>query len=601
MAFTLRVPSSWWTMRSPFAGMWGLAGIGHAAPLARYNLGGKAPAVVADTVVGVYGLGGRSVGFDSLFTFSRLSAAWKLNALGHWVKVLAGEPRTGHHVWKGGKLVPAGISICSEVRTNLVRYSEALNVSAHWQHYLGISVEPAGELSGIPAFRLTDANTDGFSQINQTGVTHADGVHVFKMLVAKDQNPTSRFSMRLVYSVDGVGIFSGMSVDVAAGSPIYNWNDNVLERKVEDRGDHWFVWFAVDLTGAGSVTVQLFPAHYNENGGSGPARVGSHVCTAVHFHPGRYPQDYIKTEAAPVSVASESLQIDPVKLAKAVGEFGPELVPNSDFSDGLTGWVAASGANLSITPEGGLSVENDPSDSISLASQQFPTEVDALYLVEIDIASATDRRFSGVSTSQSGVRNLLPFGINDEVGKLSGFFIGTGSDVHLQLGSFDNGATTVYRGVTIRKVTMPEVLTFVIKGFMTYEDANRWSEIVPFRLRKTEPTIEHIAMELATLDARTGQMYFSHMSNSIQNAGVSTAADDKSPGVAVPFSYAWTIGDGISAAASDGVLTTGSAPTPLANILGAIADFTYRGDFCLTEFAIYVGNPGSAAMQEVTA
>lgn len=57
---------------------------------------------------------------------------------------------------------------------------------------------------------------------------------------------------------------------------------------------------------------------------------------------------------------------------------------------------------------------------------------------------------------------------------------------------------------------------------------------------------------------------------------------------------------GISAAASDGALVTGSAPTPLANILGAIADFTYRGDFCLTEFAIYVGNPGTDALQEAT-
>ena len=44
-------------------------GIGavQAAPMARYNLGGMAPAVIADTVAGVYGLGGRSVGFDGLF------------------------------------------------------------------------------------------------------------------------------------------------------------------------------------------------------------------------------------------------------------------------------------------------------------------------------------------------------------------------------------------------------------------------------------------------------------------------------------------------------------------------------------------------------
>ena len=294
--------------------------------LARYNLGGKAPAVIADPGAGVYGLGGRAVGFDGLFTFSGLSASWKLNALGHWVKVQAGEPRTGHHAWKGGKLVPTGIAVCSEVRTNLVRYSEALDESLHWEPSNAVVVEPAGELSGIPAFRLTDANTSGYAQINQTGVTHGGGVHVFRMLVAKDQNPTSQFSIRLVYSVDGVGIFSGMSLKVNTGSPVSSWNPNILERKVEDLGDHWMVWFAVDLTGAGAVTVQLFPAHNNTSGGGGAERVGSHVCTAVQFHPGRYPQDYIKTDGAAVSIASESLQIDPSLLSSAFGGIMPEAL-----------------------------------------------------------------------------------------------------------------------------------------------------------------------------------------------------------------------------------------------------------------------------------
>ncbi|WP_297341638.1 hypothetical protein [Pseudophaeobacter sp.] len=75
-------------------------------------------------MAGVYGIKGSAVGFDALFSFSRISAAWKRNTLGHWVKVLAGEPRTGHHIWKDGKLVPAGIAICSEVRTNLAPISD---------------------------------------------------------------------------------------------------------------------------------------------------------------------------------------------------------------------------------------------------------------------------------------------------------------------------------------------------------------------------------------------------------------------------------------------------------------------------------------------
>lgn len=546
-------------------------------------LGGKIPSVGANFGRdNTYHLG-RLCNFSDLFTFSRASVAWKLNALGHWAKVLAGEPRIGHHVWKDGKLVPAGIAVCSEARTNLVRYSEALDVSAHWPQTHGISVEPAGELSGIPAFRLTDANTDGFSQINQTGVTHGGGVHVFKMLIAKDQNPTSNFSIRLVYSVDEVSKLSGMSVNVDAGTSISNWNDNVLERKVEDCGDHWFVWFAVDLTGAGSVVVQLFPAHYNENGASGSVYVGSHVCTAVHFHPGRYPQDYIKTEAAPVSVASESLEIDPVKLAKAVGVLGPELAGVAPTTVNAP-WV--DNGNDTFTIDGAQTGNN-------YLYWAGLLEVSEKYVVETKVTDFVSSGTIGLVSSSVSVNfEVTGNGVYSE--------IVSGGGVNFNVNAKGDGFAGTVELLSVRKVTMPEVLTFVIKGFMTYEDGNQWSELVPFRLQNTDPTLEKIAFELSTLDARTGQMYFAHMSNSTLNAGTASA-DNKSPGPHVPFSYAWTIGDGISAAASDGVLVTGNAPTPLANILGAVADFTYRGDFCLTEFAIYVGNPGSAALQEATA
>jgi hypothetical protein len=101
-------------------------GVAQTAPLRRYSIGGKAPAVVADYSSGIYGLNGTPVAFDGLFSFARLSAVWKRNALGHWVKVLAGEPRTGHHIWQGGQLVPAGVAICSEVRTQFLPYASAI-------------------------------------------------------------------------------------------------------------------------------------------------------------------------------------------------------------------------------------------------------------------------------------------------------------------------------------------------------------------------------------------------------------------------------------------------------------------------------------------
>jgi hypothetical protein len=297
-----------------------------AVPLARYGIGGKVPEILGDFAAGAYAIKGRGVAFGELFSFSRTSAAWKRNALGHWVKALAGEPRAGHHIWKGGRLVPAGIAVNSEVRTNLIRYSEALDVADHWPQSNGVGVEPAGELSGIPAFRLTDTNPSGYAQINQAGVTHGDGIHVCKVLVAKDQNPTSQFSIRLIYSIAGVSTFSGMSLKVDTGTKVNTWSDNVVERAVEDHGDHWLIWFAVDLTGAGNVTMQVFPAHNDVSGAGGADREGAHVCTAVQLHPGRYPQDYIKTEAAAVDTASETLQIDPSVLSAVFGGVMPEAL-----------------------------------------------------------------------------------------------------------------------------------------------------------------------------------------------------------------------------------------------------------------------------------
>ncbi|WP_297340307.1 hypothetical protein [Pseudophaeobacter sp.] len=144
-------------MRSPFTGMWGLSGLGQASSLARYSIGGKAPAAVADFSAGAYGLNGAPVGFDGLFSFARLSAIWKMNALDHWVKVLAWEPRTGHHIWQGGKLVPAGIAVCSEVRTNLLLNSDTLST----QSVTVSAVKHTLSFTGTGTVTLSGAATDG--------------------------------------------------------------------------------------------------------------------------------------------------------------------------------------------------------------------------------------------------------------------------------------------------------------------------------------------------------------------------------------------------------------------------------------------------------
>ena len=516
----------------------------NSSPLARYSLGGKAPAVVADTVAGVYGLGGRSVGFEGLFSFSRLSAAWKLNALGQWVKVLAGEPRTGHHIWKDGKLVPAGLAVCSEVRTNHVTLSTRFETG--WSGTdvtvtANTHISPDGTIN---ADTLTRSGEQGYLIKSAAGVT----------------GQTKSIYARTVSGTGTVGLLSHNSVPASEVALTEEWQRFDLPVDTTETGGSNF--YAVDFRVGDLTEVVVWGAQLED---------------------GPYATDHIPTDGSAVSVAAETLEIDPVTMAKAVGVFGPELAGIAPTTVNAP-WV--DNGNGTFTIDGTQEGNNYLYWSGLL-------EASETYVIE---AKVTDFVGSGTVGFVSATVS-----INFEVtgnGVYSKVISGGGAN--LNVNAKGNGFAGTVELLSVRKVTMPEVLTFVIKGFMTYEDGNRWSELVPFRLQNTDPTLEKIAFELSTLDARTGQMYFAHMSNSTLNAGTASA-DNKSPGVDVPFSYARTIGDGISAATSDGVLVTGNAPTPLANILGAVADFTYRGDFCLTEFAIYVGNPGSAALQEATA
>ncbi|MEP4708701.1 hypothetical protein [Pseudophaeobacter sp.] len=550
------------------------------APLKRYSIGGKAPAVVADYSAGVYGLNGTPVAFDGLFSFARLSAVWKRNALGHWVKVLAGEPRTGHHIWQGGQLVPAGVAICSEVRTNLVRYSEALDVSEHWSLSNNAAVESAGELSGFPAFRLTDANTEGYAQINQTGVTHGDGEHVFQMLVAKDQSPTSQFSIRLVYSVAEVSTASGMTLNVDTGVVVNLWDSNILERNVEDRGDHWFVWFAVDLTGASNILIQLFPAHNNTSGEGGPENVGSHICTAVHLHPGRYPQDYIKTEGAAVSVAAESLQIDSGGLAKAVGVFGPELFSPDDTSDGSSagGAVSVVGDTITCTNTTGT----------ARATNDLTYEVGEKYLLEFTSSGQPMGVYHGGSLALGTLQD----------GKNSYLFVAQTDSNQIGFRNFSAGTTGVVSNVTLRKVTMPEELTFLIKGTMTYADEDSSTQVLFSRWLADSNNFIEIRLHTG-LPSSTGDPFFLQSSLGAVSSKI-TNTSPYAPGTEVPFSLGFVLSATEIEGFYNGISTGTAAYGGMANLLSAPLQLFPVGNATIKDFRIWPEALLSADMLEAT-
>ena len=258
------------------------------ALMARYSLGGKAPAVIADTVAGVYGLGGRSVGLYGLFSFSRLSAAWKLNALGHWVKVLAGEPRTGHHVWKGGKLVPAGIAVCSEVRTNHVTLSTKFETG--WSGTdvtvtANTHISPDGTMNADTLARVGE--TLGYLIKSSAGVT----------------GQTKSIYARTVSGTGTVGLLSHNSVPASEVALTEEWQRFDLPADTAETGGSNF--YAVDFRVGDLTEVVVWGAQLED---------------------GPYVTDHIPTDGSAASVASESFQIDAADLSAALDGVMPEAL-----------------------------------------------------------------------------------------------------------------------------------------------------------------------------------------------------------------------------------------------------------------------------------
>ncbi|WP_375699943.1 hypothetical protein [Pseudophaeobacter sp. TrK17] len=387
-------------------------GVAQTAPLRRYSIGGKAPAVVADYSSGTYGLNGTPVGFDRLFSFSRLSAAWKLNALGHWVKALAGEPRTGHHIWQGGALVPAGVAVCSEVRTNLLLNSDSLSTQV----------------------------------VAVTGVEHT-----------------------LSYTGTGTVTLSG----AATVGP---------------------------LIGVGSGEASRVSLSFTPSAGSLTLTVSDDVQNA-QLETGPYATDYISTQGAQVSIAAESLQIDPVVMANEVGTLGAELLDNTGFADWTSPdapdeWskTGTHNANNFVEQHGnGIRIVSD--GAFTGITQN--TGISGPKLVGIEVVSVSGNgvvvQFDGQSffCQQPGTT----------------YFVTTDPSPILILKRLSGPVDAVIRFVTAQEATMPEAMTIVMNGIMTRaKDPEIPGNAIPFRWRLGDD--DFIDLLVSTAAAHTGKPGF---------------------------------------------------------------------------------------------
>ncbi|OIQ42802.1 MAG: hypothetical protein BM560_01060 [Roseobacter sp. MedPE-SWde] len=173
---------------------------------------------------------------------------------------------------------------------------------------------------------------------------------------------------------------------------------------------------------------------------------------------------------------------------------------------------------------------------------------------------------------------------------------GVGMRLYTDVGGNSYAEATI-TGLLVRKVTMPDELTFVMKGTKSYADEGLNPQ-VRMMLWQADSS-NRIRLQLNTVDARTGQFIAFTQEGGVANSALS-ASDAYSPGVEVPFSVAAVLTATEIEGFYNGVSTGSQAHGGLPNLMAAPIELFPNGTGTIEQFAIYVGNPGSAALLEAT-
>ena len=544
-------------------------GIGAAQtpPLARYNIGGKAPAVVADFSAGVYGLNGAPVAFDGLFSFARLSAAWKLNGLGDWVEVSSGEPRTGHHIWKDGKLVPAGQLVESATRTQFVRYASA--IVGNW---------------GSPDSDLSDAGDD-FVRITSEGGSPFPRTEIGS-LTAGAGTFTAQADFREGSSGVAVLRFTGTGIKGSDTSYAVQFNFSDQSVIYAGSGGSPAVDAGFELVSPGVYRVYATVTATTITGiNIYPVWNGSTAGQTVDF---RYPQivnavtptSFIPNTAdSSVTLAGETLQINAPVLARAVGSPGPGLFSPDDTSDG-----SSAGGAVSVVGDS-ISVINTTGTARS--TNDITYEVGEKYLLEFVSSGAPMGVYHGGSLALGTLQD----------GKNSYLFEAQADSNQIGFRNFNSGTTGVVSNVTLRKVTMPEELTLLINGTVTYADEDSFNTVKLIEWRVSSD--DYLEISLDTSGAETGEVNFKSNLGGVFT-GAQSASDAYSPGTEVHFSIALIVTATAIEGFCNGVSTGQIAHGGMADLLSAPAKLFPVGNATLKDIRLWSEALPSADMLEAT-
>ena len=464
-------------------------------------------------------------------------------------------PRVGHHVYNGSDWVNEGLLHESEARTNSAPYSQD---TSQWLEVGTSTITNQTQVApdGTSTATLVDIGSTGSSlgpdrvSYTASNLTASSTATVSVYLKKPDADAASHVALR-VYCPGTVAtdpIVDYRTSDFTSASA--NAAVDAVHTS-EDVGNGWYrvsFTFTLDASATGAWDLRV-----------GGVVSGSITATGTDFifwgaqlERGSTPSSYIPTAGATVTRAAETLTVPAANMPwpTPVETTGTELLTNSEFDDGLTGWTDSSSAPSFWSVSGGVATQNTDGAAVARLRQSFTTVVGKVY--KVSFVGTLDGYAIG---TVAGSSDILPF-----AQRTDGYFVAVGTTTWFNTANNTDGLT--FESVSVKEIN-PLSVSIQMDGRTTYADEDNTAN-VQFLLWGTTFSANTIWNYLGTQTTATGQYKFRQFDPSNVSDIVEGDINVSSPDILVPFNVASRHGSTfINGAVNGTALTANTTPTAL--------------------------------------
>ncbi len=400
--------------------------------------------------------GGIGPGFFDLFDFVAAGNRTYRDALGTLCTAGPNEPRTGHHVYKGGKWVPVGL-LLEPGTIQYVHYTS--DIVGNWSHTGAV-------LSNIDNdfVRINSTGSSAFPRAEVLGLTAAAGTFTPQLEVRQGNTDT------VILRIAGAGIGGGAETN---STYLYRFSTGLFTKRnggtsldppqvTEVQPGVFLFWFTQEVTTVDKMS--LYPIWNN-----------TEADLYVDFRypqltPGRVPNSFISNPTgAPMARAGDSLEISALTIAKL-------LVKHNREENMVT--VGNWDPEQSWTYDDGVLI-HAPTHTKNAVQTDIGVEADEFYLIGYEIFESDQGGFVTVRLGDKDT-NLDVTSPNN-----NGFYshLVTANGVDDSFGVRCGIALSAkFRNIELHKVTMP---TRYVQEVMDLNPSENWTNPAPNVFRRT--------------------------------------------------------------------------------------------------------------------